>query len=148
MDLHLIEAYGYSTAIVDNLNNLLTFGSNSNGQLGLGESLKPQSFENCYSSPQKANKNLILKVITQLSGNENTLGILTKQNDLYICGEFTIPLNDYQVEKVSRGLYSQNVLSPTLPKFLQDRKGKMRFQIKKFALTASSLALIANDSIS
>ena len=31
MDVVLAEAYGNSTAIVDNLNNLLTFGSNSHG---------------------------------------------------------------------------------------------------------------------
>lgn len=88
----MVEAFGNSTAIVDNLNNLLTFGSNSHGQLGLDVAIKPSSFENCYTTPQKANKQLILSVITQLYGSENTLGFLTKNNELFICGEFSIPM--------------------------------------------------------
>jgi len=51
MDITMIEAFGNSTAIVDNLNNLLTFGSNSHGQLGLDQPLKSTSFDNCYNSP-------------------------------------------------------------------------------------------------
>mgnify|MGYP001576220010 CR=1 FL=1 len=51
MDVTMIEAFGNSTAIVDNLNNLLMFGSNSHGQLGLDVSIKASSFENCYPKP-------------------------------------------------------------------------------------------------
>ena len=51
MDVIMVEAFGNSTAIVDNLNNLLMFGSNSHGQLGLDEPLKPSSFDNCYNLP-------------------------------------------------------------------------------------------------
>jgi hypothetical protein len=63
MDVLLVEAYGNSTAIVDNLNNLLTFGSNTHGQLGLDVPIKATSFENCRTTPQKANKQLILSLI-------------------------------------------------------------------------------------
>ena len=64
MDVTMVHAWGSSSAIVDNLNNLLTFGSNSHGQLGIDEPIKPLSFENCYNKPQRANKSLILSTIT------------------------------------------------------------------------------------
>ena len=51
MDVTQAVAYGNSTAILDDLNNLLTFGSNTNGQLGIGEPLKAQSFDNCFTTP-------------------------------------------------------------------------------------------------
>ena len=98
MDITMIEAFGNSTAIVDNLNNLLTFGSNSHGQLGLDQPLKATSFDNCYNSPQKINKSLISLTIVQLSGNENTFGFLTKQNQIFICGEFAPPIDKIKIE--------------------------------------------------
>ena len=64
MDVKMIYAWGNSTAIVDDLNNLLTFGSNSHGQLGIDEPIKSMSFENCYNIPQRSNKSLILQTIT------------------------------------------------------------------------------------
>jgi hypothetical protein len=64
MDVKMIYAWGNSTAIVDDLNNLLTFGSNSHGQLGIDEPIKSMSFENCYNTPQRSNKSLILQTIT------------------------------------------------------------------------------------
>jgi hypothetical protein len=51
MDVTMISAFGNSTAIVDNLNNLLTFGSNTHGQLGLDQPIKQISFDNCYHTP-------------------------------------------------------------------------------------------------
>ena len=64
MDVKMIYAWGNSTAIVDDLNNLLTFGSNSHGQLGIDEPIKSMSVENCYNTPQRSNKSLILQTIT------------------------------------------------------------------------------------
>ena len=157
MDITLIEAFGNSTAVVDNLNNLLTFGSNSHGQLGLDQHLKPASFDNCHNSLQRINKSLINLTIVQLYGAGNTFGFLTKQNQVFICGEFAPPIDKIKAEakgnqqvipKGAMGIlgskYSQNLLKPTQAKFLEDPK--QRFKIKKFALTHTSVALIANDA--
>ena len=135
MDVTQICAYGNSTAIVDDLNNLLTFGSNSNGQLGINEPIKPRSFDNCYTTPQKVNRDLILQTVMQLYGFENTLGFLTNKNEVYVCGEFCIPIAEGKAP-VQRGLYTQNLLSPTPPGFLRDARGRMRHQIKRFAVNS------------
>ena len=97
MDVTQISAYGNSTALVDNLNNLLTFGSNSHGQLGIDQAIKPRSFDNCYPTFQKANSSLILAQIIELQGSENTFGFLTKQHEIYICGDFRIAIEDGKI---------------------------------------------------
>jgi len=135
MDVTQVCAYGNSTAIVDDLNNLLTFGSNSNGQLGISEPLKARSFDNCYTTPQKVNRDLILQTVLQLYGCENTFGFLTNKNEIYVCGEFCIPIAEGKAP-MPRGLYAQNLLSPTPAGFLRDARGRVRHQIKRFALNS------------
>ena len=93
----------------------------------------------------------------QLYGAENTFGFLTKQNKIFICGEFAPPIDKIKSEAQSQkqaipkgalGLlgskYSQILLKPTPATFLDDPKP--HFKIKKFALTRTSLAMIAIDA--
>lgn len=146
MDVTMIEAYGNSTAIVDNLNNLLTFGSNTHGQLGIDEPIKSLSFENCYTSPQKANRSQILSVIIQLQGNGNTFGFLTKQNELYICGDFAIPIDKSRSESKG-GILKQTLIRPHLAKFINEPYKGERFQIKSFAISREALAIVAVENV-
>jgi alpha-tubulin suppressor-like RCC1 family protein len=69
----IIKAFGDSSAFVDHINNLMMFGSNSHGQLGINSSTLINVL-----IPTKANKMLPLEKIHKIEGYKNTFAFLSK----------------------------------------------------------------------
>eukprot|EP00347_Sterkiella_histriomuscorum_P013928 403362819 len=134
--VHQVCAYGNSTAILDELNNLLTCGNNGHGQLGHNDD--SYDFSDLL---QRANKDLIIEEVVQLRGFHNTFSFLTKSQEIYVCGEFNIPLEGKAELKKGRE-YEQIIYKPSRIRFLFDKK--IRYKILNYQINKNNLVLLTD----
>lgn len=96
----MILAVGNSSLVLDDLNNIRTFGCNKQGQLGANLPIE------CRNVPEKIGKQFLLDDILMFRGHydasidKHTLSFMNSQSEIFVWGYFAIPVNGSEQDKI------------------------------------------------